>query len=346
MGDSSAVPQLSTIDAFNCKKQLAGNEGVTLSDEEEGYITQEEFATLYATTNGGDAFNCKKQLAENDNRNVIENIQTLQHMDFLCNLYDAQNSRSGNRIGATRDQRNKAAVTHLFLVSCEELKKSMGDSSAASQLSTTDAFNCKKQLGGNGKLWSEDEEIAFLRSLGWEENDDDEDEGYITQKEFATLSATTNGGDAFNSKKQVAFNSKKHVAGNGKLWPEEEEIAFLQSLGWEENGDDDDEEEGYITHEKFVTLSATTNGGDALNCKKHVGNCELCLEEEEIAFLRSLGWEENGDEDDEEGDLTKEEIATFYTYASNHILQLKLKPKPALRFTRLHHNTAIFSFFT
>nr|GMD07784.1 mediator of RNA polymerase II transcription subunit 1 [Ipomoea batatas] len=60
---------------------------------------------------------------------------------------------------------------------------------------------------------------------------------------------------------------------------------------------------------------ATTNGGDSFNCKKHLaGNCELCLEEEEIAFLRSLGWEENGDEDDEEGDLTEEEIAAFYTY--------------------------------
>nr|GME07829.1 uncharacterized protein LOC102594226 [Ipomoea batatas] len=267
----------------------------------------------------------------------------------------------------------------------------MGDSSATPQLSTIDAFNCKKQLAGNGKLWPEEKEIVFLRSLGWEENGDDydgdEEEGYLTQEEFANLSATTNGGEAFNGKKQLA--------GNGKLWPEEEEIVFLRSLGWEENGDDydgdeeegyltqkefatlsattngyitqegvtlSDEEEGYITQEEFatlyattngyitqeefVTLSATTNGGDTFNCKKQLGNCELCLEAEEIAFLRSLGWEENGDEDDEEGDLTKEEIATFYTYASNHILQLKLKPKPALRFTRLHHNTAIFSFFT
>nr|GMD09287.1 hypothetical protein DM860_012923 [Ipomoea batatas] len=127
----------------------------------------------------------------------------------------------------------------------------MGDSSATPQLSTIDAFNCKKQLAGN--------------------------------EEFTTLSATTNGGDAFNCKKQLA--------GNGKLWPEEEEIAFLRSLGWEEN-------------------------------------------------------EENGDEDDEEGDLTEEEIATFYTYVSNHILKLKLKPKPTLRCTLLHHNTAIFSFST
>nr|GMD05659.1 uncharacterized protein LOC102594226 [Ipomoea batatas] len=265
----------------------------------------------------------------------------------------------------------------------------MGDSFAAPQLSTIDAFNCKKQLAGNGKLWPEEEEIVFLRSLGWEENGDDydgdEEEGYLTQEEFATLSATTNGGEAFNGKKQLA--------GNGKLWPVEEEIAFLRSLGWEEKGDDydgdeeegyitqeefvilsdgeegyitqeefvtlsdeeegyitqeefvtlSDEEEGYITQEEFVTLSATTNGGDAFNCKKQLGNCELCLEEEEIAFLRSLGWEENGDEDDEEGGLTEEEIATFYTYLSNHILQLKLKPKPALRYTLLHHNTAIFS---
>nr|GMD10591.1 uncharacterized protein LOC18995740 isoform X2 [Ipomoea batatas] len=119
----------------------------------------------------------------------------------------------------------------------------MGDSFTAPQLSTTDAFNCKKQLAGN--------------------------------EDFTTLSATTNGGEAFNWKKQLAGN-----------------------------------------------------------------------EEEEIAFLRSLGWEENGDEDDEEGDLTEEKIATFYTYASNHILQLKLKPKPALRYTLLHHNTAIFSFST
>nr|GMD05658.1 NAC domain-containing protein [Ipomoea batatas] len=235
--------------------------------------------------------------------------------------------------------------------------KSMGDSSVVPQLSTIDAFNCKKQLAGNGKLWPEEEEIVFLRSLGWEENGDDydgdEEEGYLTQEEFATLSATTNGGDAFDCKKQLA--------GNGKLWPEDEEIAFLRSLGWEENGDDydddeeegyitqeefvtlSDEEEGYITQEEFVTLSATTNGGDAFNCKKQLGNHELCLEEEEIAFLRSLGWEESGDEDDEEGALTEEEIATFYTYVSNHILHLK--PKPALRFTRLHHNTAVFSFF-
>nr|GMD11896.1 unnamed protein product [Ipomoea batatas] len=146
----------------------------------------------------------------------------------------------------------------------------MGDSSAAPQLSTNDGFNCKKHLAGN--------------------------------EEFATLSATTNGGEAFNGKKQLAGNEEK---------------------------------------------MATTNGGDAFNCKKHlVGNCELCLEEEEIAFLLSLGWEENGDEDDEEGDLTEEEIAAFYTYVSNHILQLQLKPKPALRYTLLHHNTAIFSFST
>nr|GMD07779.1 mediator of RNA polymerase II transcription subunit 1 [Ipomoea batatas] len=170
----------------------------------------------------------------------------------------------------------------------------MGDSFAAPQLSTIDAFNCKKQLAGNGKLWPEEEEIVFLRSLGWEEN------------------------------------------------------------GWEENGEDDDDDEeeeeeeeeeegGYLTQEE----KATTHGGDAFNCKKHlVGNCELCLEDEEIAFLCSLGWEENGDEDDEEGDLTEEEIAAFYTYVSNHILQLKLKPKPALRYTLLHHNTAIFSFST
>nr|GMD05655.1 mediator of RNA polymerase II transcription subunit 1-like [Ipomoea batatas] len=111
-----------------------------------------------------------------------------------------------------------------------------------------------------------------------------------------------------------AFNCKKHLAEN----------------------------EGYLTQEEFATLSATTNGGEAFNCKKQLaGNGE-----EEIAFLRSLGWEENGDEDDEEGDLTEEEIATFYTYASNHILQLKLKPKPALRSTLLHHNTTIFSFST
>nr|GME02412.1 uncharacterized protein LOC102594226 [Ipomoea batatas] len=170
----------------------------------------------------------------------------------------------------------------------------MGDSSAVPQLSTIDAFNCKKQLAGNGKLWPEEEEIVFLRSLGWEENGDDydgdEEEGYITQ-EGVTLS---------------------------------------------------DEEEGYITQEEFATF----NGGDTFNCKKQLGNCELCLEAEEIAFLRSLGWEENDDEDDEEGGLTEEEIATFYTYVSNHILQLKLKPKPALRFTLLHHNTAIFSFST
>nr|GMD11899.1 uncharacterized protein LOC109165041 isoform X1 [Ipomoea batatas] len=162
----------------------------------------------------------------------------------------------------------------------------MGDSSVVPQLSTIDAFNCKKQFAGN--------------------------------EEFATLSATTNGGDAFNCKKQLAVI---------------EEFVTLS-----------DEEEGYITQEEFVTLSVTTNGGDAFNCKKQLGNRELCLEEEEIAFLRSLGWEESGDEDDEEGALTEEEIATFYTYVSNHILQLK--PKPALRFTRLHHNTAVFSFFT
>nr|GMD09286.1 Serine/threonine-protein kinase [Ipomoea batatas] len=193
----------------------------------------------------------------------------------------------------------------------------MGDSCVAPQLSTIDAFNCKKQLAEN--------------------------------EEFATLSATTNGGEAFNGKKQFAVNEEFVTLSDGEEgYITQEEFVTLS-----------DEEEGYITQEEFVTLSdeeegylteeemATTNGGDAFNCKKHlVGNCELCLEEEEIAFLRSLDWKENGDEDDEEGALTEEEIVSFYTYVSNHILQLKLKPKPALRFTCLHHNTAIFSFST
>nr|GMD07777.1 Uro-adherence factor A like [Ipomoea batatas]GMD11897.1 Uro-adherence factor A like [Ipomoea batatas]GMD11898.1 Uro-adherence factor A like [Ipomoea batatas] len=178
----------------------------------------------------------------------------------------------------------------------------MGDSSVVPQLSTIGAFNCKKQLA-----WNE---------------------------EFVTLSATTNGGDAFNCKKQLAgIEEFVTLSDEEEGYVTQEEFVTLS-----------DEEEGYITQEEFVTLSATTNGGDTLNCKKHVGSCELCLEEEEIAFLRSLGWEESGDEDDEEGALTEEEIATFYTYVSNHILQLK--PKPALRFRRLHHNTPVFSFFT
>lgn len=39
----------------------------------------------------------------------MENVQILQSYGFP---YDAQNSRSGKRIGATRDQTNKTAVTH------------------------------------------------------------------------------------------------------------------------------------------------------------------------------------------------------------------------------------------
>ncbi|OIT35456.1 PREDICTED: uncharacterized protein LOC109243355 isoform X2 [Nicotiana attenuata] len=41
----------------------------------------------------------------------------------------------------------------------------------------------------------------------------------------------------------------------------------------------------------------------------------LCSEEEEAAFLRSLGWEENADE----GGLTEEEISTFYRDVTKYI---------------------------
>lgn len=47
----------------------------------------------------------------------------------------------------------------------------------------------------------------------------------------------------------------------------------------------------------------------------------LCSEEEEIEFLRSLGWKENGGDD--EGDITEEEITTFCLYVVKYVLKLK-----------------------
>ncbi|CAA2985562.1 Hypothetical predicted protein, partial [Olea europaea subsp. europaea] len=56
--------------------------------------------------------------------------------------------------------------------------------------------------------------------------------------------------------------------------------------------------------------------------KKYPSSCPLFSEEEEVAFLRSMGWEENN----EEGSLTQEEICAFY-----RDLQKYINSKPSLK---------------
>ncbi|KAI3445669.1 hypothetical protein Pfo_002334 [Paulownia fortunei] len=58
------------------------------------------------------------------------------------------------------------------------------------------------------------------------------------------------------------------------------------------------------------------------NGKKHPSSDPIISEEEEAAFLRSLGWEEN----DDEGGLTDEEISSFYRDLTKYI-----NSKPSLR---------------
>lgn len=78
--------------------------------------------------------------------------------------------------------------------------------------------------------------------------------------------------------------------------------------------------------------AGSTCNGDAYACdahkcvsngKKHPSSDPIISEEEEAAFLRSLGWEEN---DDEEG-LTEEEIGAFYRDLTKYI---NSKPSPRI----------------
>ncbi|GAA0149978.1 hypothetical protein LIER_09017 [Lithospermum erythrorhizon] len=66
-----------------------------------------------------------------------------------------------------------------------------------------------------------------------------------------------------------------------------------------------------------VTDGDSCNGRGSLNSKKNGFTCNSSLfsEEEEAAFLRSLGWEENT----EEGGLTEEEINAFYKDVTKYI---------------------------
>ncbi|CAI9770109.1 unnamed protein product [Fraxinus pennsylvanica] len=78
-----------------------------------------------------------------------------------------------------------------------------------------------------------------------------------------------------------------------------------------------------------------TCNGDACEGQKYVSNgkkhqsSDPIISEEEAAFLRSMGWEENADE----GGLTEEEISAFYRDVTKHInskpsLEILLKVQP------------------
>ncbi|KAL8540672.1 hypothetical protein ACS0TY_002056 [Phlomoides rotata] len=76
----------------------------------------------------------------------------------------------------------------------------------------------------------------------------------------------------------------------------------------------------------FEVKGDLTRNGDACDEQKHVSNGKkhpssdpIISEEEEAAFLRSLGWEENADE----GGLTEEEISAFFKDVTKYI---NLKP--------------------
>ncbi|KAK4438259.1 hypothetical protein Salat_0160100 [Sesamum alatum] len=74
-------------------------------------------------------------------------------------------------------------------------------------------------------------------------------------------------------------------------------------------------------HLSEVKVDLTSNGDacDAQNCvgngNKHPSSDPIISEEEEAAFLRSLGWDENSDE----GALTDEEINAFYRDLTKYI---------------------------
>ncbi|MCD7448266.1 hypothetical protein HAX54_040027 [Datura stramonium] len=61
--------------------------------------------------------------------------------------------------------------------------------------------------------------------------------------------------------------------------------------------------------------SDSSNGENSTDTSFPKSDAILCSEEEEAAFLRSLGWEENADE----GGLTEEEISAFYKDVTKYI---------------------------
>ncbi|KAL2491022.1 hypothetical protein Adt_26650 [Abeliophyllum distichum] len=88
--------------------------------------------------------------------------------------------------------------------------------------------------------------------------------------------------------------------------------------------------EGHLSVESGVL----TCNIDACNGQKYVSNGKESLsldpifpEEEEAAFLRSMGWEENADE----GGLTEEEISAFYRDITNKYIN----PRPSLKILRV-----------
>ncbi|KAL2513715.1 hypothetical protein Fot_27686 [Forsythia ovata] len=88
--------------------------------------------------------------------------------------------------------------------------------------------------------------------------------------------------------------------------------------------------EGHLSVER----GDLTCNSDACNGQKDVSNGKESLsldpifpEEEEAAFLRSMGWEENADE----GGLTEEEISAFYRDITNKYIN----PRPSLKILRV-----------
>ncbi|CAH9082074.1 unnamed protein product [Cuscuta europaea] len=72
-------------------------------------------------------------------------------------------------------------------------------------------------------------------------------------------------------------------------------------------GQDSESDKKYVLNEEKMLIG---------NVKTHPSpDALLCSEEEEAAFLRSLGWEENADE----GGLTEEEISAFYRDVTKYL---------------------------
>ncbi|KAK6156934.1 hypothetical protein DH2020_011182 [Rehmannia glutinosa] len=83
--------------------------------------------------------------------------------------------------------------------------------------------------------------------------------------------------------------------------------------------------------EEKADLTCNGDQKHVSNGKKHPSSDPIISEEEEAAFLRSLGWEEN----DEEGGLTDEEISSFYRDLTKYINSkpsLKILPGVQLKF--------------
>ncbi|KAK8566927.1 hypothetical protein V6N13_110009 [Hibiscus sabdariffa] len=132
-----------------------------------------------------------------------------------------------------------------------------------------------------------------------------------TQKDLVTLTTNVNSKVTTNQHVAAVTSAPARNSNNPKHSTGEHKAAALNPIAG-------------FTVEKRPSLAQTQSRNDFFNLLKKKTSTNTSADEEEAAFLRSLGWEENSGDD--EG-LTEEEINTFY--------QEYMKLKPTLK---LHHS--------